>query len=125
MGPFKDGWTEDDIESAIKRGLVNELLYVPIVVSMDPPDARWAQQICIGLAQHEDPTVRGNAILGSDIWPAQQERWTRTWLFVCHCWSERSPRVRKGAGGVCGRRPPAVPQLGSHERARLGLVWAR
>ena len=31
---------------------------------MDPPDCRWAQDICVRLAQHADPTVRGNAVLG-------------------------------------------------------------
>src|SRR5690606_1288821 len=47
-----------------ERPLTADLLYVPIVISMDPPDCQWAQGICIRLAAHADPTVRGNAILG-------------------------------------------------------------
>jgi len=64
MGPFRDGWTEEDVEVVLRRGDPAELLYVPIVVSMDPPDFEWAQGICIRLAAHSDHTVRGNAILG-------------------------------------------------------------
>jgi hypothetical protein len=64
MGPFKDGWCEEDVEAVLRRGDPTELLYAPIVVSMDPPDCRWAQDVCVRLARHPDPTVRGNAILG-------------------------------------------------------------
>ena len=64
MAPFQDGWTEDEVEAAIARGLPEELAYVPIAVSMDPPDLAWAQGICIALAVHPHPGVRGNAILG-------------------------------------------------------------
>src|SRR5687767_5433360 len=64
MGPFKDGWTIEDAEAVIARGIPDEMLYVPIVVSMDPPDCEWAQEICISLAAHEHFNVRGNAILG-------------------------------------------------------------
>lgn len=64
MGPFQDGWTEQDVEAVIARGLPDELLYVPIVISMDPPDFEWAQAICISLASHPHFNVRGNAILG-------------------------------------------------------------
>jgi hypothetical protein len=48
----------------MERGLPGELLYIPITVSMNPPDCDWAQAICAQLAKHEDPYVRGNAILG-------------------------------------------------------------
>ena len=64
MGPFKDGWCEEDVEEVLRRGDPSELLYAPIVVSMDPPDCQWAQDVCVRLARHPDPTVRGNAILG-------------------------------------------------------------
>jgi len=40
------------------------LLYVPLVVSMEPPDCAWAQEVCLSLAAHEHFYVRGNAILG-------------------------------------------------------------
>lgn len=64
MGPFKDGWTEQDVEEVILRGDPKELLYVPIVVSMDPPDPSWSQETCLRLVDHDDWNVRGNAILG-------------------------------------------------------------
>ena len=64
MGPFRDGWTEADIEAVLANGEPQELLYVPIVVSLDPPDWAWSQAICVRLAGHPDANVRGNAILG-------------------------------------------------------------
>lgn len=64
MGPFRDGWTMADAEEILARGNPGELLFVPIVVSLDPPDGEWAQAICALLATHPDPCVRGNAILG-------------------------------------------------------------
>src|SRR5688572_10129212 len=64
MGPFKDGWTEADVEVVLNCGDPSELLYVPIVVSLDPPDCVWAEAICIRLARHPHANVRGNAVLG-------------------------------------------------------------
>ena len=64
MGPFKDGWTESDVEAVIERGDAEDLGYVPIVVSMDPPNCDWAESICLRLCTHNDGRVRGNAILG-------------------------------------------------------------
>jgi hypothetical protein len=64
MGPFHDGWTEADVYAVIARGDAAELLYVPIVVSMDPPSRVWAERICVRLTSHFDPAVRGNALEG-------------------------------------------------------------
>lgn len=64
MLPFADGWDEAKIEAAIARNDPQELLYVPILVSLDPPDCAWSEAICTRLASHTDPWVRGNAILG-------------------------------------------------------------
>lgn len=64
MGPFQDGWTEQDVEAVVSRGVPDELLYVPIVITMDPPDCAWAEAICLSLAKHPHFNVRGNAILG-------------------------------------------------------------
>ena len=64
MGPFQDGWTKQDVEAVIGRGLADELLYVPIVITMDPLDCAWAERICLDLASHNHFNVRGNAILG-------------------------------------------------------------
>ena len=64
MGPFQDGWTEQEVEAVIARNLPDELLYVPIVITLDPPDCAWSEQICLTLATHKHFNVRGNAILG-------------------------------------------------------------
>lgn len=66
MGPFQDGWTTDDVETVIARGKPHELLYVPIVASLNAADCPpgWAEGICVRLAAHSDPQVRGNALMG-------------------------------------------------------------
>lgn len=64
MGPFADGWDEAKVEAVLTRADPDELLYVPIVVSLDPPDCAWSFNICRTLASHADPRVRANAILG-------------------------------------------------------------
>jgi hypothetical protein len=64
MGPFQDGWDEAKVEAVLVRGDADELLFVPIVVSLEPPDCDWSFKICCDLAAHADPRVRANAILG-------------------------------------------------------------
>lgn len=66
MGPFASGWTEADVEAVVARGDPEELLYVPIVVGMNAHDCdrKWAEEICLALADHPHFNVRGNAILG-------------------------------------------------------------
>lgn len=66
MGPFKEGWTERDVEAVVAKGDPSELLYVPIVVGMNAADCEreWAEEICFKLANHPNFNVRGNAILG-------------------------------------------------------------
>lgn len=58
-----DGWTRYEIEDLIGTAEPEELAEVPIVISLDPPDASWAEEICMDLTDHDDPLVRGNAIL--------------------------------------------------------------
>ncbi|WP_185814580.1 hypothetical protein [Xanthomonas sp. SS] len=64
MVPFQEGWTEQDVEAVLARGLPDELLYVPIVITMDPTDCAWSGRICLSLASHDHFNVRGNAVLG-------------------------------------------------------------
>ena len=64
MNPIRDGWAPEDIEIIMRRGDPAELLHVPVAVTLDPPDCAWAEEICLSLASHENPHVRGNAILG-------------------------------------------------------------
>jgi hypothetical protein len=63
MNPFQDGWDEAKVEAVLARGIAGELLHVPIVVSLDPPDCAWSVSICRKLANHPDGRVRANAIL--------------------------------------------------------------
>lgn len=64
MGPFKDGWTIADVEAVLARGDPEEILYVPVIISLDPPDCAWSQELCIQLSSHEHTDVRANAVLG-------------------------------------------------------------
>ena len=64
MGPFSDGWTRADVERVIAADDPAELAYAPVVVSMDPPDAAWAADVCCRLSAPPDEWVRGAAILG-------------------------------------------------------------
>jgi hypothetical protein len=64
MGPFREGWTEEDVEAVLARDDPQEVLHVPIVVSLSPPDSAWAEAVCVLLASHPHPAVRGNAVLG-------------------------------------------------------------
>ena len=62
-GHLPDEETMAAVEGAIARDQPDELLHVPIRISLDPPDCAWAQEICIRLAAHPHANVRGNAIL--------------------------------------------------------------
>lgn len=62
--PLPEDWTEQDVEYEISRNIPEDLLYIPISVSMCPPDCAWSQEICIRLSSHPHPNVRGNAVLG-------------------------------------------------------------
>ena len=66
MGPFDAGWTEEDVDVVLQRNDPDELLYVPIVVSMNADfcEPGWSEKICLQLAQHPHFNVRGNAVLG-------------------------------------------------------------
>lgn len=64
MGPFKDGWLKEDVQKVIDENNSEDLLYVPIVITMDPLDFDWAENICVTLSEYPDFNVRGNAILG-------------------------------------------------------------
>jgi hypothetical protein len=55
------------ISAALERNDPQELLHIPIALSMEPPEddhPRYAEMICRQLARHADPNVRGNALLG-------------------------------------------------------------
>src|SRR5687768_13649224 len=57
-------FTNEDVEAAIVRDDPDELLRVPIAVSLSAPDPDRAQGVCLRLSEHAHPNVRGNAVLG-------------------------------------------------------------
>jgi hypothetical protein len=57
-------WTREEMESVLERNDPNELYLLPLAVGLEPPDHEWLLATCIRLTRHEDPNVRGNAILG-------------------------------------------------------------
>lgn len=55
------------VAEALARNSSEELLHIPIALSLDPPEEDhpgYAEKVCRELALHPDATVRGNAILG-------------------------------------------------------------
>lgn len=57
-------WTTEGIKRALNRDKVEELIRIPITITMNPADCDWALSVCIRLATHQNPSVRGNAVLG-------------------------------------------------------------
>jgi hypothetical protein len=55
---------DEDVEAALQRDDAEELRHVVIAVALEEPDWTVAHQVCLRLARHADPTVRGNALLG-------------------------------------------------------------
>ena len=53
-----------EVEAALARNDPEELLSLPIAVSLYAEDLNRAQDLCAQLAVHSHPNVRGNAILG-------------------------------------------------------------
>lgn len=66
MEPWSDDWTQQDVKQAMQRGDLQELIHVPIFVSLNVEryGREWAENICMTLANHPDFNVRGNAVLG-------------------------------------------------------------
>lgn len=56
-------YTDQDVEAALRRNDASELLHVAIAVGLGHPNLSWAENVSLQLAAHDDPTVRGNAVL--------------------------------------------------------------
>ena len=63
---YREVRTFSDIEllEVLSRDIAEELSVVVIGVSLHHPNLEAACTLCTRLANHENPTVRGNAILG-------------------------------------------------------------
>ena len=56
-----------EIKPSLTRNAPDELLHIPIALSLSPPEddhPGYAEGVCRQLARHEHPNVRGNALLG-------------------------------------------------------------
>lgn len=56
--------TTAQVELAISRNQPDELLVAVLSAALYADDRRWAEDVCVRLASHEDPDVRGKAVLG-------------------------------------------------------------
>jgi HEAT repeat protein len=56
-------WTEAEVEAALERGEPEELARTSLAAALHSGSAEWAQDVCLRLAQHPEPSVRGNAVL--------------------------------------------------------------
>ncbi len=57
-------FSTNEIEVAIRDNNLIKLRLISISISLFSADLIRAEQICLTLSTHADPTVRGNAILG-------------------------------------------------------------
>jgi hypothetical protein len=53
-----------EIKKAIDDNDLELLVLAPISAAFFSEDSFWAQDVCVRLSSHENPQVRGNAILG-------------------------------------------------------------
>jgi hypothetical protein len=56
-------FTERDVTEALRRNDPDELRLVPITVALLSMDPSLAARSCLRFVQHNDPLVRGNALL--------------------------------------------------------------
>lgn len=52
------------IEEVLRQGSVEELLILPLAVGEHCPNWKYAQDLCLRLAEHSEDVVRANACLG-------------------------------------------------------------
>ena len=56
--------TKEEILEALHQADPDELKTIPLSVALGIDDWQWAQAVCLQLATHPEPGVRGSAILG-------------------------------------------------------------
>ncbi|MFM7603410.1 MAG: hypothetical protein ACKO7R_19770 [Pseudanabaena sp.] len=55
---------KEEIENLLSCGTMEDLLALPLAVGENFPDWKYAQDICLHLAEHPSDKVRANACLG-------------------------------------------------------------
>jgi hypothetical protein len=53
-----------EVDRVLESGTWDELMVLPLALGSHWPDWKYAQAICLGLADHVDPAIRANACLG-------------------------------------------------------------
>lgn len=53
--------TQAAIEAVLRHGPLDDLRWLPIGLSLDPPEGVDVQSLCLRLSEHADIWVRGNA----------------------------------------------------------------
>jgi hypothetical protein len=56
--------SQDAVEAALNRDDHVELMDLILEVAVDGSDRGFAENCCVQLARHRNPSVRGNAVLG-------------------------------------------------------------
>lgn len=54
----------EDINKILESDDINEIIRLPLSVSMNHPNWKYAQDLCVKLSKHKDARVRANAVLG-------------------------------------------------------------
>ncbi|MEK4733064.1 hypothetical protein [Paenibacillus sp. FSL L8-0641] len=57
-------YTDQEIKDILTRREVEKLIYLPLSVGMYHHNWKFAQDICLKSAQHDNPNVRANSVLG-------------------------------------------------------------
>lgn len=60
IGPL----TKEQVQFVLQNGDSSEISKLAVSVSMFESDRLFAEELCVRLAGHDDPQIRGNAILG-------------------------------------------------------------
>jgi hypothetical protein len=56
--------SRDEVEGAIRRDDPEEVSVAVLSAALHSDDPEWAESVCLYLAAHQHPSVRGNAVLG-------------------------------------------------------------
>ena len=56
--------SDEEIKRILREGTYEETVRLPLEVGMNHHDWKFAQNVCLQLAEHEDEAVRANAVLG-------------------------------------------------------------
>ena len=59
-----DNLSHDAAEALATGGDATALSKALVSLSLSDPDLRWTAELLLGLTHHENPNVRGNALLG-------------------------------------------------------------